>query len=369
MVGGRPHQGRGPTAIVAGAGIAGLATAKALIDLGYRVGVVEANVSLRTEGAGVILWPNAVKALRELGLGDTLELCGATVSEGVTLTPAGETIAVVPLARIARRFGPLVSVHHGDLLRGLFERVDLPVEFGLPVRVQNGIATVKGEPLEVDLIVGADGIGSAVRQLVAPDVRPRPAGYGAWRGITQLGAEAPRRASQTLGPGRRFGIVPLDGGRTYWFAAVAAGSAAKDLDAAFAGWHEPIPTLLDATPPGERSFLELADLPPLPRWHRKGVVLVGDAAHAMTPNLGQGAGQALLDAVMLRRQLTARPHGRALAGYEAARKRRAERIVRRSRAAGWVGQLSSPVAVQVRDGIARRAPAALLARQMVSVLR
>ena len=355
--------------MVVGAGIAGLATAKALLDLGYRVGVVEAHVSLRTEGAGLTLWPNAVKALRELGFGDVLESCGATVPQSVTLTPAGETIAVVPLSHIARRFGPLVSVHHGDFLRELYDRVDLPVEFGLPLRAENGVAMVRGEPLEADLIVGADGIGSAVRQLVATGVKVRPASYGIWRGITHLGAAAPQRASETFGPGRRFGIVPLSGGRTYWFAAMSAASGSEDLDTAFRGWHEPIPKLLHATPPGERSFLELGDLPPLPRWHRKGIVLVGDAAHAMTPNLGQGAAQGLLDALMLRRQLTARPQARALSGYEQARKRRVERIVRRSRAAGWVGQLSSPVAVQVRDGIARRAPASLLARHWASVLR
>jgi 2-polyprenyl-6-methoxyphenol hydroxylase-like FAD-dependent oxidoreductase len=369
MYSGRSRHHRGPTAIVVGAGIAGLAAAKALGDLGYSVGVVEADAELRTEGAALTLWPNALRALRELGLDDVLESSGTTVSRGVTLTPSGETIAEAPLAHIAQRFGPLVSVHRGDLLRALFERVDLPVEFGLPVQIEDGVARAGGEALEADLIVGADGIGSAVRELIAPGVKPRPAGYGAWRGIAHIGRAAPQAASETLGCGRRFGMVPLSGGRTYWFAAVSGATGTEDLHEAFAGWHEPIPTLLEATPPQERSFLELADLPPLPRWHGKGVVLVGDAAHAMTPNLGQGAAQALLDVAMLRCQLTVRSPARALTGYERARKRKAEQIVRRSRAAGLLAQASHPLAVQARNGVARRVPPSVVARLMGGVLR
>jgi 2-polyprenyl-6-methoxyphenol hydroxylase-like FAD-dependent oxidoreductase len=369
MAGRRSRHHRGPTAIVVGAGIAGLAAAKALRDLGYAVGVLEAHVALRTEGAGLTLWPNALRALHALGLGDVVQRCGATLTEGVTMTPAGETIAVAPLDRISRRFGPLVSVHRRDLLHGLLERVDLPVEFGVAVRVEGGVAKAEGEPLEADLIVGADGIGSTVRELIAPGVRARSAGYGAWRGITHLGDGAPRRVSETLGRGRRFGIVPLGGGRIYWFATLSGASGIEDPRELFAGWHQPIDAILAATPPQDRSFVELADLPRLPRWRRESTVLVGDAAHAMTPNLGQGAAQALLDVAELKHQLTSRPPARALPIYERRRKRRAERIVWQSRALGRAGQVSSPLAAQLRDAVARSVPESLLARQMASVLR
>lgn len=352
-----------------GAGIAGLAAAKAFDELGYEVRVFEAEVTLRTEGAGLTLWPNAVRALSKLGLADLLEPCGTTVSQGVTLTPAGETIAVAPLAQISQRFGPLVSVHRGDLLRTLYRRVDLPVEFGVPVRFERGAIRVEGEPLEADLVVGADGIDSAVRKMIAPGVRVRPAGYGVWRGITHIGEMGPRRASETIGRGRRFGIVPLDGERTYWFATLSGASGTEDLGDVFADWHEPIPALLAATPPQSRSFMELLDLPPLPRWHADGAVLVGDAAHAMTPTLGQGAAQALLDVATLKGEFTMRPPARALLSYERRRKRRAERVVRQSRALGWVAQASNPLAVLVRDATVRRLPQALLASQMASVLR
>jgi 2-polyprenyl-6-methoxyphenol hydroxylase-like FAD-dependent oxidoreductase len=356
-------------AIVAGAGIAGLASAHALTELGYEVRLLERDSSLRTEGAGLTLWPNAVRALRALGLGDVVEECGHVLGEGATLTSAGETIAHAPLDRIAERFGPLLSLHRGELLEALRERVEVPIEFATEVRCIDGVLHAGSERLDGELIVAADGIRSAVRELIAPATVPRPAGYGAWRGIAETGDLTPQQVSETLGRGKRFGLVPLSGRRTYWFAVLAEGDGTEDLAAAFAGWHEPIAAVLAATPVAKRSYLELRDLPRLPRWHRDRFVLIGDAAHAMTPNLGQGAAQALQDVAALRHELAGGRVPDALRAYERARKRPAERIVRQSRLMGRVAQTANPVAARLRDAIARHVPPALMARQMGSALR
>jgi 2-polyprenyl-6-methoxyphenol hydroxylase-like FAD-dependent oxidoreductase len=358
----------GRRAVVIGAGIAGLASAYALRALGYEVRVLEREPELRSGGAGLTLWPNATRALRSLGLDDVARDCACEVSAARTRAPDGSALSDLPLARVAERFGPLVSVYRPELLAGLRERFDGEIEFGSVVVERGGRLFAGGARVEADLIVGADGIGSLARRLLAPEVLPRPAGYGAWRGVAASGAATPDGASETLGAGKRFGLVPLTGERTYWFAVLGEGGEHADLDSEFAGWHAPIREVLDAPAIGERSYLALADLPRLPRWHRDNTVLVGDAAHAMTPNLGQGAAQALEDVAALARQLGSAPLEQALSAYVAERKRRAERVVARSRSAGHLLQASNPLAVRVRSVVMRRTPQAALWRQLAPLL-
>lgn len=331
--------------------------------------MLEREPGLRTEGAGLSLWPNALRALGAIALGDALDECGHVLPIGATLNLAGETISTAPLDRLASRFGPLVSVHRGELLGALRERVEAPIEFGVEVSCLEGVLHADGEPIEADIVIGADGIRSAVRELVAPAVTPRGAGQGAWRGVAHTGDLTPEGASETLGRGKRFGLVGLSDERTYWFAVLADGEGGTDLEHEFAGWHEPIAAVLAATPASERSYLELRDLPPLPRWHEGRHVLVGDAAHAMTPNMGQGAAQALLDVATLRDELAAKPPAEAFSAYERARKRPAERIVRQSRTIGRIAQTANPLAARLRDAVARHTPPALMAHQMGRVLR
>jgi len=343
--------------------------ARGLTDLGWDVRLLERERTLRAEGAGLTLWPNALRALRSLGLGEVVEGCSLPIEEGVTMRPSGEVIAEAPLRRIAARFGPLRSAHRGELLKALHGACPVPVEFGAAVAGRGDVLLVGEQAVAADLLVGADGIRSAVRELIAPGSVPRSAGCSAWRGIAPTGELTPARVSETLGRGRLFGLVPLTEARTYWFAVVGGSEAGEDLETAFADWHEPIPAVLAATPPEARSHLELRHLCPLPRWHRDRAVLVGDAAHAMTPNLGQGAAQALVDVAALRDVLADRPMAEALAAYEHSRKRNADRIARRSLAVGRVVQASHPLTVRLRDALLANIPQALLARQMAAVLR
>src|SRR5215467_2957669 len=194
-----------PRAVVIGAGIAGIAAAHALTRSGFAVRVLERESELRTEGAGLSLWPNAVRALGELSFDSDVLGCGNPIDDGATLTPEGELIARIPLDRIATRFGPLISVHRGELLESLVAQAGAKIEFGTAVTGEEGVLCVESERLDADLVVGADGIGSVVRGLIAPDIEPRSAGYGAWRGIAHTGGFTPSRASETLGRGKRFG--------------------------------------------------------------------------------------------------------------------------------------------------------------------
>jgi 2-polyprenyl-6-methoxyphenol hydroxylase-like FAD-dependent oxidoreductase len=358
-----------PEVVVVGAGVSGLAAAKVFADAGMDVRVLERAAEFERGGAGLTLWPNGARALERIGMLDEVRPHLMEVARALIQAPSGEVVSELPLDHISRQFGSLSGVARDDLLAAMHSQVTAPIQFGCEVRFDGEQLTVAGAPLEADAIVGADGIGSAVRDFVAGHVAPRPAGYSAFRGIADIAPGSPPTTSETVGRGKRFGIVPLTGERTYWFAVLAGATGEEDLAREFAGWHDPIGRLLDATPPEHRSYLPISDLPPLSVWHRAGAVLVGDAAHAMTPNLGQGAAQSLLDVAALADLLRAGGIERAFAVYQEQRKRQAELVTARSRAWGRIAQSRSPIVAAVRDFATAHMPPALVARRLAPLLR
>src|SRR6516225_3028315 len=178
---------------------------------------------------------------------------------------------------------------------------------------------------------------------------PRYVGYTAWRMITPPVPVG--ETSESWGSGERFGYVPLADGRVYCFATANApegadGGGLAGLRRRFAGWHDPIPALLEATDPGAVLHDDLHELPPLASYTKGRVALVGDAAHAMTPNLGQGACQALEDAVVLGNVMAS---GDGPGAYDRQRRPRTQMIARRSRRIGVAAQWASPAAVSLRN--------------------
>jgi 2-polyprenyl-6-methoxyphenol hydroxylase-like FAD-dependent oxidoreductase len=236
------------------------------------------------------------------------------------------------------------------------------------VRPDGTVAHSGGES-RADLVVGADGINSVTRRSVWPDApRPRYAGYTAWRMITPPVPVG--ESSESWGAGERFGYVPLADGRVYCFATANAPEGAADaglpgLRRRFAGWHDPIPALLEAAEPGAVLHDDLYELPPLAAYTRGKVALVGDAAHAMTPNLGQGAGQALEDAVVLAKTVDG-PSG--LDAYDRLRRPRTQKIALRSHRIGVAAQWASPPAVTLRNTALRLLPGSSFVRSLGPVL-
>jgi 2-polyprenyl-6-methoxyphenol hydroxylase-like FAD-dependent oxidoreductase len=183
--------------------------------------------------------------------------------------------------------------------------------------------------------------------------------------------------TETWGRGQRFGIVDIGFGEIYWFAVADAppggadGSVHDELLARFGRWHEPIADVIRATPADRIVRTDISDRDPITRWHDDGVVLLGDAAHPMTPNLGQGAGQAIEDAVALDRCLSAGASIEStLIDYEARRVSRANSLVLASRRVGAIAQWSHPAAVWFRNLGMRLTPASVAqaqARKLVTV--
>ena len=220
------------------------------------------------------------------------------------------------------------------------------------------MATSAGE-LDADLVVAADGIGSGSRPVLFPG-HPglRYAGFTTWRLLTgPVTGQVPM--AESWGRGTVFGVMPLSGGRVYCYAAAPADPGARaddelaELVRLFGTWHEPIPGLLATARRPDVLRHDVAELAaPLPSFHRGRVALLGDAAHPMTPNLGQGACQALEDAAVISR-LAAGTEPDAVAGmlarYTAARLPRTTDVVRWSRRAATMTTWASPPAVAFRN--------------------
>src|SRR5262249_43769377 len=228
-----------------------------------------------------------------------------------------------------------------------------------------------GGEQRAELLIGADGLNSVVRRQIA-HAPPRHAGYAAWRGVSPLAIE-PGRLTESWGVGTRFGLVDIGRGRTYWFATKNAAESESDdrggrkaeILRRFAGWHEPIEAIAEAADEDGILLNDVYYLDPLPRWSTGRVVLLGDAAHATTPGVGQGAAQAIEDAVVLTDRLARADDVRtALAEYESIRRPRVEAVLKMSRRADKAAQLASPIGCRLRNAVVRTMPRRLQRRQL-----
>ncbi|WP_018333585.1 FAD-dependent monooxygenase [Actinomycetospora chiangmaiensis] len=391
----------GRSAVVVGGGIGGLAAARGLVLAGWDVEVLErlddrapdgtdrdstgdspdgtgdspdgtgdspdgtgdspdgSDRSASRLGGGISIWPNALRALDVLGLGDAVRAEGLVQAAGGIRERRGRWIVRSDNRRMIARHGDGITVLPRARLLAIL-RDALP-----PAVVRTGSAVEHPARIEADLVVGADGIGSVVRRLVAPDARPRGTGTVAWRLAAHV-PDPPDEGGETWGDGCYAGVAPLRDGRVNLWAVVRDDEpAATDLDALrrrFAGFHDPIPALLAAADPASAHVTELAWLPPLRTFVRGRHVLVGDAAHAMTPNLGQGGCLALEDAAVLSRCADDLPR------YDRLRRPRTARLTRRARLAGLVAGLSGAVPTAGRDVLGRLVPDALTVGALDGVL-
>lgn len=366
--------------VIAGAGPGGLAAGAALHHAGLEVQIFERSDGLRTAGAGLIAGANALRMLDRIGLAEPIKAAGCPLTSARVERSNGTLLSQADFSSFEARYGqPSVALHRRALSEILASglpasavRYDAHVvdfeqdERGVTVRLEGG------QTLEAELLIGADGIHSKVRDKLLGPVRIRYAGYTCWRGVAEGAREVlPATTIERWGPGRRFGIVPIGADRTYFFATEntpeggADGPDPRDeLLARFGDFAAPVAEVIARTPADGILRNDVVELARLPRWTEGRVTLLGDAAHAMTPNMGQGASQSIEDAVVLAACLTASPSDlpAGLRAYEAARRPRANEIADRSWHLGELAQWRHPLFRAVRDQLIRWAPPSVLTR-------
>ena len=366
--------------IIIGGGIGGLTTALALARRGLFCKVFEAGARDRDQGAGLMLAPNALATLQRLDLSDQVRRAGFEPRSIRIARSNGRILHCVDADDWRRRYGfRPVAIHRAVLHRLLVDALQ-----GVPVRYDTAVAHVRDEPnepltvthasgerLTCDLVIAADGLRSSVREHLFGPTRFRYAGQTSWRGIAEhrLEGQFGDVLIETWGRqrGLRFGVAAVDERRTYWFATRSAPAGGHDssvaaaldgLRADFADFVPSVEMLLDHTQTLVRT--DIFDFAPLASWHRGRVVLIGDAAHATTPNLGQGANQAIESAFVLAQVIANEKLPGAFTTYERIRMPKAHWVTRQSWRYGQLTNLPGALGRLVRHTVAARTPRAMM---------
>jgi 2-polyprenyl-6-methoxyphenol hydroxylase-like FAD-dependent oxidoreductase len=369
---------------IVGGGIAGLTLAVALQRKGFRVTVYESAPQFKPLGAGLGLAANAVKAFFEIGIADDVLAAGKIMKVIRIADDDGKTIAVTNSEEMSAKFGTVnnFSIHRADLHRILLNHLE-PQTVILDkncVDVHQDVEGVTlhftdGSKVKADYVIACDGIHSPVRRKLLPESLPRYAGYTCWRAVID---KVPTnfdfdQTSESWGAGCRFGIVPLYGNRIYWYACVNAkrndplmrSLRVPELLTYFSGFHSPVSEILKLTRNEDIIWGDIIDLKPIERFAFDKIVLMGDAAHATTPNMGQGACLAIEDAAVLANCIedysTAEE---AFREFEQKRIKRTTKIVNGSWTLGKAAQLENPLLISLRNAAVRMTPSHVAQRQV-----
>lgn len=362
--------------IIVGAGIGGLTTAIALESQGKGIEtqIFEAAPELNVKGAGILIPPNAMAVLAQYNLVEQIKPFAQPIQSMVIMNANGETLSssATDYAYHGKSF-QTHAIHRGELQKILLNKLSHN-QINLGHKCDN--LNFKDNKVEVDFynkanitadfVIGADGLRSKVRNRLfshhSAESSLRYSGQVCWRGIANIELDAKWRTQLTeiWGQGTRFGFVKIAPEQVYWYATQHQKSPleqkveVQSLISHFARYPSPVQALIESTQPNQIIQDHIYDLAPLSNWSDKNVVLMGDAAHASTPNLGQGGAQAIEDAHLLAQTLSSAISQQqdvetAFKRFEQARRKKVDSLVRTAWQIGQVTNLSNPVACYMRD--------------------
>jgi 2-polyprenyl-6-methoxyphenol hydroxylase-like FAD-dependent oxidoreductase len=365
------------TVSIIGAGIGGLTTALTLKQKGLDVKIFESSAEIKPVGAGIILANNAMQVFQKLGIQDQIEKAGNKISYMKITDTQLNSISVADLTHYEKKYGVHnVAIHRGELQKILANEIgysNIILSKRLSRIEKNELFKLTFEDdstIESKLVIGADGIRSVVRNQLFEKSTLRNANQRCWRGICEI--DLPQKyhneLSEAWGKGKRFGFVKISHNKVYWYALANSKNVAADevnLIAFFSEFHIDILNIISATTKDQIIVSDIIDLKPIDKWQGENVCLIGDAAHATTPNLGQGACQAIEDAYVLGKLLDdGLEIENTFAAYENLRRKKAHTIVNTSWTVGKMAHIENSFGIWLRNFIMKNIPKSVNKKQM-----
>lgn len=377
--------------VIIGAGIGGLTTAIALQRQGIEIEIYEAAPALKPVGAGIVMASNAMQVFRRLGIDRKIMEAGMEIHHAMGVDHAFKVISGVDVrGKLAPRYGiGSFALHRGRLQQALLSelgsgKVHLNKELDTVIQHADRpeLRFKDGSSATADFVIGADGIKSAVRRSLMGEVPFRYSGQTCWRGMTSfmLPGEMKNNSYEMWGnqKGLRFGFVPTSENEVYYFTTFFAPPNGKDqpdtvkknLGVLYSCFGELACAIINATPEENIIRSDIYDFAPINRWWSGQVALLGDAAHATTPNLGQGGCQAVEDAYVIAACLKgSKSPEEAFKRYQGTRIEKATHVVNLSWRFGQMTNLGSPVMRSLRNGMMRMLPEKMTLRALDKILR
>lgn len=378
-------------AAIIGAGIGGLTTAIALQQEGIDFEIFEAAPELKPVGAGIVMASNAMQVFQRLGIEKKIMTAGLEI---VNAYGVDQSFKLISGLAVKEKVGALYGIgsyafHRGRLQHALLSEIDpRKIQLSKKLTTLNGshssvtLAFEDGSSATPDLVIGADGIKSIVRNSIVGDVSLRYSGQTCWRGMTKftLPEDKQFNSYEMWGKqkGLRFGFVPTGEDEVYYFTTYFTDPNGKDepglikksLLQKYSCFGEIPMQLIGSTPEENIIRSDINDFKPIRRWWSGRVALLGDAAHATTPNLGQGGCQAVEDGYVIAKCLKENSTiEKAFENYQHIRYQKAVHVVNLSRRFGKMTNLGNPVLQSLRNGLMRMMPESIAIKQLDKILK
>jgi 2-polyprenyl-6-methoxyphenol hydroxylase-like FAD-dependent oxidoreductase len=366
---------------IIGAGIGGLTTAIALKKRGIEVEIFEAATEFKKVGAGIIIAINSMQLYKRLGMAEKILEAGNKLGRFEITNANLKVLTTSDTDYFGKNYNlSNVAIHRADLHEVLLsELAEIPIYMGKILKnlaQHSGFINLEfedGTKHQTNLLIGGDGVNSVVRKSIFPESQVRWAKQLCWRGITtfDLGTNYKHGAREAWGHNERFGIVPIGENKVYWYACAGYKESSKkefggqSIESVFKKFNPLVKDIINSTPKNSIITAELGDLDPIPMWYQGNVCLVGDAAHATTPNMGQGANQAIESAWVLANCLAhEKGPSKAFAEYQQIRQKKANMVVHTSWKVGKLAHVSSPILAKLRNGFLYIIPSFLGRKQL-----
>ena len=365
------------TVNIIGAGIGGLTTALTLKQRGLNVNIFESSAEIKPVGAGIILANNAMQVFQKLGIQDKIEKAGNKISFMKITDDQLKPLSVVNLSEYEQKYSVSnISIHRGELQKILVNEIgfdNINLSKRLSKIEKNRLFKLTFEDnstIESKVVIGADGIKSVVRNQLFEKSTLRNQNQICWRGIceTDLPQKYHNELNEAWGKGKRFGFVKISDKKVYWYALANSKNVEisdVNLKEIFSEFHSDILNILLATKKEQIIVSDIFDLKPIDKWQSENICLVGDAAHATTPNLGQGACQAIEDAYVLGKLLdNGMPIENTFKAYEKLRRKKAHTIVNTSWTVGKIAHIENRLGIWLRNLAMKNMPKSANKKQM-----